>query len=255
MRYSVQRHIYSFSEVGLIAQIMLGDGRITFKNARFLNIQIVMDTVTIEKAIVETKQEIEKAKRKFKQSIDLVIITKPRKSKSEEAVDTLAFLPNSVNEIKTCAFVDKDMMTQATGVFSKLVSKDDFAGFDKKSVRKLVKDYDYFFAEASIMAQVAAKFGKLLTATNKMPNPKTGTIIYPSTNLKAVEEKVHFATKINTKKNNAVIVKVGDEKTDDSKIVANVNAVYSTLKSSLVNGDASIKHVYIKPTMGKLVKI
>ncbi len=214
-----------------------------------------MDTVDIERAVVGVKQEIDKAKKKFKQSIDLVIVTKPRRSKSEEPVNTIAFLPNIVGDVKTCAFVDKDMITQSTGTFTKVIAKDEFASYEKKSIRKLVKGYDYFFAEASIMAPVAAKFGKQLTALDKMPNPKTGTVISPSSNLKAAEQKVHFAAKVNTKKNNAVIIKVGDEKTEDSKIVANVNIVYTTLKSSLINGDASIKHIYLKPTMGKPVKI
>ncbi len=214
-----------------------------------------MDIVDIERAVVEVKQEIEKTKKKFKQSIDLVIVTKPRKSKSEEPLNSIAFLPNTVKEIKTCAFVDKDMVTQAAGIFSKVVSKDEFARYEKKSIRKLIKDYDYFFAEASIMAPIAAKFGKQLTAMDKMPSPKAGTIISPASNLKAAEEKVHSAVKINTKKNNAVSIKVGDEKAEDSKIVANVNLVYTTLKASLINGDASIKHIYLKPTMGKPIKI
>jgi ribosomal protein L1 len=214
-----------------------------------------MDTQSLAKAVVEVKKEAEKSKKKFSQSIDLIIILKPRKSKSEEALDTLIYLPNKVREIKTCAFVDKDMSTQATGVFSKVVLKDDFAKYDKKSIRKLIKEYDYFFAEATIMAPTAAKFGKQLTALNKMPNPKTNTVITPASNLKAAVEKIQFATKVNTKKNNAILVKVGDQKTEDNSIINNVNAIYSTVRSSLSNGEAAIKHIYLKPTMGKSVAV
>ncbi len=214
-----------------------------------------MDAQSLEKAVTEVKKEAEKSKKKFNQSIDLVIITKPRKSKAEEPVDSIVYLPNKVREVKTCAFVDKDMSTQSSGVFSKVILKDDFANFEKKSIRRLTHEFDYFFAEASIMAPVAAKFGKQLTALNKMPNPKTNTVVTPSSNLKAAVEKIQFMTRLSTKKNNAMSVKVGDVKSEDKNIISNVNAIYSVIKSALLNGEAGIKHVYLKPTMGKLVAL
>lgn len=214
-----------------------------------------MDTQTLAKAVATVKEEAEKSKKKFTQAINLVIITKARKSKTEEPIDTVVYLPKKVREMKTCAFVDKDMSTQANGVFSKVVLKDDFAKYDKKAVRKLSKGYDYFFAEATIMAPTAAKFGKQLTALNKMPNPRTNTVITPASNLSAAVEKIQFATKVNTKKNNAILVKVGDQKMGDADIISNINSVYSVVRSSLLNGDADIKHIYLKPTMGKLVAV
>ncbi len=214
-----------------------------------------MDAQNLENAVKAVKKEAEKSKKKFNQSIDLVIITKPRRAKSEEAIDTVVYLPNKVRDVKTCAFVDKDMSTQSQGVFSRLVLKDDFAKFDKKLTRKLSKEYDYFFAEATIMAPVAAKFGKQLSALSKMPNPRTGTVITPASNLKASVEKIQFATKITTKKNNAILAKIGDEKMEDSKIAGNATAIYSAVRAGFVNGEASIKRVYLKPTMGKPVAV
>jgi ribosomal protein L1 len=214
-----------------------------------------MDAQSFDKGIKEVKKAAEKSKKKFTQSIDLIIITRQRKAKSDVPVDSIVYLPNKVEDVKTCVFVDKDMSTQSQGVFSRVILKEDFANFDKKAIRKLSKQYDYFFAEATIMAQVAAKFGKQLAALNKLPNPKTGTVITPASNLKAVAEKIQFAVKINNKRNNAIQAKVGDEKMDDQKIVGNSMAIYSTVKSSLVEGDAAIKHVYLKSTMGKLVTV
>lgn len=214
-----------------------------------------MDAQSLDRAVKEVKTQAEKSKKKFNQSIDLVVITRPRKSKSEEPIDTVVYLPNKVREVKTCAFVDKDMSTQSNTVFSKVVLKDDFAKYDKKAIRRLSKEYDYFFAEATIMAPVAAKFGKQLTALNKMPNPKTNTVVTPASNLKAVAEKIQFLIRLNTKKNNAVLVKVGNVNSDDNNIINNVNAVYSAVKSTLLNGEAGIKRMYLKPTMGKPVAL
>lgn len=214
-----------------------------------------MDATNLENAVKTVKTEAEKAAKKFTQSVDLVIVTKSRRSKGDEPVDAVVFLPNQTRDIKTCAFVDKDMSTQANGVFSVLILKDDLQKYDKKSIRKLIKQTDFFFAEASIMAPVAAKFGKQLTAANKMPNPKTNTIITPASNLQVQLGKVKTAVKMSTKKNNAILVKVGDQKMDDAKIIGNINAVYSSLKSHLSDGENSIKHVYLKSTMGKKVAI
>ncbi len=214
-----------------------------------------MEKGNVEKALVDVYKEIAENKKKFKQSIDFIVVLRPRKNKSEVPIDAVVTIPNKVNEIKTCAFVDKDMTTKASEVFSKIILKDDFQAYDKKATRKLVKEYDYFFAEASIMAQMAAKFGKQLTVANKMPNPKTNTIVTPVSDLNSQVEKVKNFIKINTKKSNAVSIKVGTEDSDKNTIIDNIMAIYSFIKANVLNGDAGIKHLYIKPTMGKRIGI
>ena len=214
-----------------------------------------MEKENIEKALSEVLKGIEENKKKFKQSIDFIVILRPRKNKSETPIDAVVTLPHKVREIKTCAFVDKDLITKANDAFSKTVLKDDFQTYDKKAVRKIIKGYDYFFAEASIMAQMAAKFGKQLTAANKMPNPKTNTIITPASDLKAQAKKVEALIKINTKKTNAVSTKVGEQDSPKENIIENIMAIYSFIKSNVLNGDANIKHMYLKSTMGKKIAI
>ncbi len=214
-----------------------------------------MEDSSILKAISNVKQEIKEAGKKLKQSIDLVIILKPRKSKSDTPIDTVVSLPVKVKDIKSCAFVDKDLQVAASSVFNKVILKDDFNNYDKKAIRKLIKEYDFFFGEASIMPQIAAKFGKQLSARGKMPNPKLGTIITPASNLQAALENVYSLKVLSTKKNNAILIKVGDQDMKDDDLLKNIKAVYEKVRSSLPNGEAAIKHVYIKPTMGKLIAI
>ncbi len=214
-----------------------------------------MDKENVENALKEVIKDLGENKKKFKQSIDFIVVLRPRKNKSEVPIDGVLSLPSAVNEIKTCAFVDKDISVKANEVFSKTILKDDFQSFDKKMIRKMIKEYDFFFAEASIMAQMAAKFGKQLTVANKMPNPKTNTIVSPSSDLKTQVKKVESMVRINTKKINAVSVKVGDEGLPSEKITENVMAVYSFIKANLLNGDAGTKHMYLKATMGKKVEI
>ena len=214
-----------------------------------------MEQAQIEAALSTVKGEIAEKARKFTQAIDLIIVTKPPRAKTDVKIDTVTNLPRATSVIKTCAFIDKDMSTQAGGVFDKTILKDEFGKYDKKAIKKLIKTYNFFFSEASVMAPAAAKFGKQLTAANKMPNPKTNTIIGPASDLKGIVAKVRSLVKLSTKKNNAVCVKVGDQNWNNQDISKNILFVYSAVKSALPNGDSSIKHVYIKPTMGKKVAL
>lgn len=214
-----------------------------------------MEKENVEKALEEVFKEIDENQKKFKQSVDFIAVLRPRKTKSDTPIDSAVELPNKVKEVKTCAFVDKDLITKASEVFSKTILKDDFQTYEKKAIKKLIKEHDYFFAEASIMAQMAAKFGKQLTAANKMPNPKTNTILTPASDLASQVKKVETLIKINTKKNNSISVKVGDRDADKGKIIDNVMSIYGFIKSNVLNGDAGIKHLYLKPTMGKKVTI
>ena len=105
------------------------------------------------------------------------------------------------------------------------------------------------------MAPIAAKFGKQLTMANKMPNPRTNTIITPASDLKGQLLKVKSLVKLSNKKNNSILIKVGDQTWEDQDISKNAYFVYQTVKTGLPNGDASIKHIYLKPTMGKKVAV
>lgn len=215
-----------------------------------------MEEEAIKKALARLREEADKNKKKFSQSIDLVITLRASKSKAKDVpLDFVVDLPHKVRETRTCAFIDKDLQVQAAGNFSTVIAKDDLAKYDKKQVRKTIQNNDVFFAEASIMSNVAAKFGKQLAAKGKMPNPKTNTILTPASNLKNASGLVAKMIKINTSKNKAVTVKVGDQASEDKVVTENTLAVYNAIKSLLPNGDAGIKHTYLKVTMGKPVAI
>lgn len=212
-----------------------------------------MEIKSLEEAIKKTKESAND--RKFTQSIDLVIVLSKKSEKEKIVVDQLIRLPHRVKDVKTCVFAGDDIPSGQLAGFSKVVRADEFKDYDKKSVRKLVKGYDFFFAEASIMPQMAAKFGKNLTNAGKMPSPKTGTIIDPKMNLPATAESMKSAVRVASKKNLAVSVKAGNVNSDDGTLIDNITAVYEGVKSSLPDGENNISKVYIKSTMGKPVKV
>ncbi|MCW1301719.1 MAG: hypothetical protein OH316_01105 [Candidatus Parvarchaeota archaeon] len=212
-----------------------------------------METGLLEEAIKKVKESAKG--RKFTQSIDLIMVFKKKSEKEKINVDLLLHLPHRIKDIKTCAFVGDDIPSEQLKGFSKVIRVGEFKDYDKKGVRKLVKGYDFFFAEASIMPQMAAKFGKNLTNAGKMPNPKTNTIIDPRMNLPAMAESMKDAVRVASKKNLAVSVKVGDVNSEDKDIIDNINTVYEGVRSSLPDGENNISKVYLKLTMGEPVKI
>ncbi len=212
-----------------------------------------MDSNKIEEAIKKAKETSKQ--RKFKQAIDLVMVLKKKSEKEKINMDLLLHLPHKVKDVKTCAFVGDDISLDQLNGFSKVIKSTEFKNFDKKSIRKLVRDYDFFFAESSIMPQMAAKFGKNLTNMNKMPNPKTNTIISPGMNLQTLSKSMENAARVMSKKNLAVSAKVGDVESGDKDIIDNVNTVYEAVKSALPDGENNISKVYLKTTMGKPVRL
>lgn len=208
-----------------------------------------MDVEKLKQAVEDIKNKSKV--RKFKQSVDLVITFKKTGPKEVINVDTLLSLPNTVKESKTCAFVDKDLIVKAKDVFDKTIERSEFDQYDKKKIKKLVRMYDFFLGEMTIMPQIAAKFGKQLTAMDKMPNPKTGTIISPESDLKAINEKLKRSFRVKNGKNLAISVKVGNADMDSQKLIDNIMYVYNAIKALLPSAENNIKRVYLKTTMGK----
>ena len=54
-----------------------------------------MEKENVEKALTDVLKEIDENKRKFKQSIDFIMVLRPRKNKSETPLDSVLSLPNN----------------------------------------------------------------------------------------------------------------------------------------------------------------
>lgn len=210
-----------------------------------------------EKQILETLKKVRDTskKRKFTQSIDFSVILKEVDlNKPEGKIDLFITLPAPTGkETKICALVDKELTTQAREVFDKVIAKDEFSAWRGKSreMKKLAMNYDFFVAQATIMTDIAATFGKVLGSRGKMPNPKSGSIVPPKFDLSALKTKLQKTIRLQTKKQPVVTVLVGKESSEDQDIVKNALAVYNAIKNALPRGEQQIKKVVLKTTMSK----
>ncbi len=215
-----------------------------------------MNKEDILKAIKKAREASKK--RKFNQTFDLVInLTKLNLKKPEENVNTFIVLPQGRGKkLKICALVDKELAVQAKGVCDKTILKDEFDKYtDKKILRKLATEYDYFVAQANLMVDIAKFFGKVFGPKGKMPSPKAGCIVPPNIDMKIVYNKLQKTVRLQTKNEQAIKCSVGTEDMKDEQLQENILTVYNTLVSSLPKDVENISNVILKLTMGSPVVI
>lgn len=197
-------------------------------------------------------------KRKFNQTFDLVINLKQLDlKKPEENVNTFIVLPQGRGKkSKICALVDKELATQAKEACDKVILKDEFQKYtEKKALKKLAQEYDYFIAQANLMVDIAKFFGKVFGPKGKMPNPKAGCIIPPKIDLKTVYSKLQKTVRLQTKNEQSVKCSVGTEDMKDEQIQENILAVYNAIVHALPKEVQNISKIMLKLTMGSTIVI
>lgn len=215
-----------------------------------------MDKVLVQKILAQARSA---KKRNFSQSVDLIINLKDLDfKKPEQQVDIFAQLPHGRGKkLKTCAIVGGELLTQAKEACDSVISNDQFPRFagNKKEIKKLAEQYDFFIAQANIMPEIAKIFGSVLGPRKKMPNPKAGCVVPPNANLKNLVDKLHKTVRLQAKTEYSIKCTAGTEAMSDEQLSENIMALYSMLISVLPGENNNIKNMMIKLTMGSPIKI
>lgn len=191
-------------------------------------------------------------KRNFNQSFDLAITLKSLNlKKPEENIDIFVTLPHfRGKQPKICALVGKEISEQSE-IFDKVIKQEEFSQYqDKKLVKKLASQYDFFIAQANLMGQIATTFGKTLGVRGKMPNPKAGAVIPPGADPQSLKNRIAKQIRLQTKKELIVKASIAQESTNDEQVAENFLTAYNALIHALPQEEANIKEVFIKLTMG-----
>ncbi len=188
-------------------------------------------------------------KRKFDQGVDLLVSLKGIDPKKDN-VNAIVNIPHKIKDKKVCGFFTKknDIVRTITNL--------DFPKYkDKKMLKNLVKEFDFFIAVAPLMPSVATTFGKVLGPAGKMPSPQLGILTNEDEkSVRSVLEKISKSIKLRVKEP-AVKVSVGKESMSDEEIAANAEAVYDALVNALPVKKDNVKKVMIKLTMSKPVSV
>jgi len=198
-------------------------------------------------------------KRKFTQSLDLVINLKDINLK-DNANHVDVFIPlhySKGRKTKVCALVGPELIAQAKEVCDFAVSNLDFPKYqkDKKLTKKLAQDYDFFIAQANLMADVAKSFGRVFGPKGKMPNPKAGCVVPPNANLKQLYDKLQTTVRVVAKTSPSIQVIVGNEEMKEEEVLDNIITVFNQVVHHLPAEKNNIRNIFLKLTMGTSVKV
>lgn len=200
----------------------------------------------LEKALTELRKEKE---RKFDQTVDLIINLQKFDIK-KHSINLFITVPHKVKEKKIAAFLESKNKNIET------ITSEEFKKYsDKKELKKLIKRYDFFIAQASLMPKVATIFGRILGPVGKMPSPQMG--ILSNVNDKVIEElkqKINNTFKIKVKEA-SIKLPVGKQSMKDPEIIENILAIYNAVLKEMPRQKENIKNIEIKFTMTKPQKI
>ncbi len=210
-------------------------------------------TLEIIDAVKEAKEQAKP--RNFTQSIDVIInlkdldVRKPENRFSEEVA-----LPNGRGkEIKIGVIADGELALAAKNAgVDVVISKEDLQEFGKdiKAAKKVVNSVDSFIAQADMMPLVGRFLGRILGPRNKMPKP-----VPASARIEPLLERTQATIKVGVKQQPSIQILVGTQDMDDEKLAENIEAVLAVLDRNLEKGRNQIKSMYIKATMGSVVRV
>jgi large subunit ribosomal protein L1 len=190
--------------------------------------------------------------RKFKQSIEMIIVFKDIDVKKGFALNDVVQLPKTSSPATVCIMATGDMGQKAKQAKADAVvgtdELDKFAA-NKRASRKFINKYDFFLADTQVMPVVGKVLGQLLGPRGKMPTP-----IPFNASIESFLQRFRSSIKVRARATLSMSCKIGDETMNDIDLAINAHAVLGAVEKKLPNGEKNLKRVIIKTTMGKPVK-
>lgn len=190
--------------------------------------------------------------RKFKQSLELIMVFKDIEVKKGFAFNETVQLPKTDSPASVCVMASGDMGLKAKNAKAdRVIDADELnkLGANKRESRKLINKFDFFLSDTKLMPAVGKSLGQLLGPRGKMPTP-----VPFNAPIESFLSRFRTSIRIRVKNSLSAACKIGDESMEDSDLLANAHAVISAVEKKLPNGDKNIKKIMVKTTMGKLVK-
>jgi large subunit ribosomal protein L1 len=192
--------------------------------------------------------------RKFSETVELSVnlkdldLTVP-KNRLEDEIP----LPKGRGKsVKVAVFGSPELCQKMRGVADLVVPANELDEFakDKKNVKKVVGDVDFFLAEAPLMPTIGKRLGVVLGPRGKMPRP-----VPPGSDPTNLVNALKRSIRIRSKGNRTFHAPVGTRGMKPEEIAQNVDAVLTRIIGKLERGRTNIESVYVKTTMGPAVRL
>ncbi|HJJ20779.1 MAG: 50S ribosomal protein L1 [Crenarchaeota archaeon] len=203
-------------------------------------------------AEIITKAKEGTKKRKFKQSVEIIINFKDIDVKKGFAINEVVQLPKTSSPATVCVIATGDMNQKAKAAKAdSVIGNEELSKYEsnKRESRKFINKYDFFLADTQIMPTVGKALGQLLGPRGKMPTP-----IPFNAPIDAFLSRFRTSIKVRTRASLSISCKIGDESMEDSDLAVNAFTVLNAVEKKLPNGEKNIRKIMIKTTMGKPVK-
>jgi large subunit ribosomal protein L1 len=205
----------------------------------------------------QLKEMIKEAKsadkeRKFKQSLELIMVFKDIDVKKGFALNETVQLPKTNSPAAVCVMASGDMGLKAKSAKAdRVIDNDELnrLAANKRESRKMINSFDFFLADTKLMPVVGKVLGQILGPRGKMPIP-----VPFNAPIESFLDRFRSSIRVKVKNSLSMSCKIGDETMEDSDLALNANAVVSAVEKKLPNGDKNIKRIMVKTTMGKISK-
>ena len=190
-------------------------------------------------------------KRKYDESVDLVVRLGVDPRKADEMIRGTVALPSGTGKaVRVAVFAQGEAAQAARDAGAEFVGAEDLA----EQVEGGMLDFDVTIASPDMMP-VVGKLGRVLGPRSLMPNPKTGTVT-PDV-AKAVEEFKGGKVEFRTDKFANVHVPVGKVSFSPDDLTKNVQAVFEELHRLKPAGAKGqyVKKAVMSSTMGPGIKL
>jgi len=205
----------------------------------------------------QLKEMIKEAKsadkeRKFKQSVELIMVFKDIDVKKGFSLNETVQLPKTNSPAAVCVMASGDMGLKAKSAKAdRVIDNDELnrLAANKRESRKMINSFDFFLADTKLMPIVGKVLGQILGPRGKMPIP-----VPFNAPIESFLDRFRSSVRVKVKNSLSMSCKIGDETMEDSDLALNANAVVSAVEKKLPNGDKNIKRIMVKTTMGKISK-
>ncbi|KAA0003559.1 MAG: 50S ribosomal protein L1 [Thermoplasmata archaeon] len=213
-----------------------------------------MASQEIIEAVKKALDEEHNRKRKFKQSVDLVINLKDvDMSKPANRIDEEIQLPKGRGKkAKVGVFATGEMAVKAKGSADIVIQPEDLEKItkDAKEAKKIAEEHDFFLAESPLMPTIGKSLGRVLAPRGKMPKP-----LPPDVDIAPQIERLWNTVRIRSRDKLTFHCLVGNEEMSAEDLADNIEAVLKVVEGKLERGKMNIKSAYVKTTMGSPVRV
>lgn len=187
-------------------------------------------------------------KRKFKQSVELIVIFKDIDPKSPEGRirETIVLPKGRGKDLNICVVADGEMAQKAReqGV-KRVIYGDELRNISRKEAKKIAQECDWVLIRTDYMALAGRILGPALGPRGKIPVP-----VPPNADIGVFVKRYKSTILIRNKDQPQIKAPIGTEDMSPDDLVENAEAILSLLETKLPNGAHNIARIIVKLTMG-----